>query len=133
MEIKEPILSIKDLRVIYETDLETVHAVNGISFDLEKGETLGIVGETGAGKTTTSLAILRLLPERTGKITGGSVLFKNRDLLTLSPGKMREVRGEHISMVFQDPMTALNPVSYTHLDVYKRQIFSSRMISPPAT
>ncbi len=110
MEIKEPILSIKDLRVIYETDLETVHAVNGISFDLEKGETLGIVGETGAGKTTTSLAILRLLPERTGKITGGSVLFKNRDLLTLSPGKMREVRGEHISMVFQDPMTALNPV-----------------------
>lgn len=110
MEIKEPILSIKDLRVIYESDLETVHAVNGISFDLEKGETLGIVGETGAGKTTTSLAILRLLPERTGKITGGSVLFKNRDLFTLSPGKMREVRGEHISMVFQDPMTALNPV-----------------------
>lgn len=110
MEIKGPILSIRDLRVIYETDLETVHAVNGISFDLEKGETLGLVGETGAGKTTASLAILRLLPERTGKITGGSITFKNRDLLALSPGKMREVRGENISMVFQDPMTALNPV-----------------------
>ena len=110
MEIKGPILSIKNLKVIYETDLETVYAVNGISFDLEKGETLGLVGETGAGKTTTSLAILRLLPERTGKITGGSIFFKNQDLLSLSPGKMREVRGENISMVFQDPMTALNPV-----------------------
>lgn len=77
---------------------------------MEKGETLGLVGETGAGKTTTSLAILRLLPERTGKITGGSIFFKNQDLLSLSPGKMREVRGENISMVFQDPMTALNPV-----------------------
>jgi peptide/nickel transport system ATP-binding protein len=104
------ILDIKDLSVIYKTDLETVYAVNGISFTLKRGETLGIVGETGAGKTTTALSILRLLPDRTAKITGGQVYFNGVDLLTLEEHEMRHIRGEKISMVFQDPMTALNPV-----------------------
>ncbi len=106
----EKLLEIKDLSVIYQTDLETVYAVNGISLTLNRGETLGLVGETGAGKTTTSLAILRLLPERTAKITSGSIEFEGRDILTLSGHEMRDIRGEKISMIFQDPMTALNPV-----------------------
>lgn len=104
------LLDIHDLRVIYKTDLETVYAVNGISFSLQRGETLGIVGETGAGKTTTALSILRLLPDRTARITHGEILYNGINLLTLSEREMRSIRGEKISMIFQDPMTALNPV-----------------------
>ncbi|MDR1622829.1 MAG: ABC transporter ATP-binding protein [Synergistaceae bacterium] len=106
----EKLLEIKNLTVAYETDLETVHAVNNISFSLEKGSTLGIVGETGAGKTTTALSILRLLPERTAKIRSGAVLFKGEDLLSYTESGMLKVRGAKISMIFQDPMTALNPI-----------------------
>ncbi len=106
----ERLLEVKDLDVIYKTDLETVHAVNGMSFSLDRGEYLGLVGETGAGKTTAALSILRLLPERTGHVTNGSIEFLGEDVLKLSEGKMRELRGEKISMVFQDPMTALNPI-----------------------
>lgn len=106
----ETLLEIKDLEVVYETDFETVHAVNNVNFSLNRGETIGIVGETGAGKTTTALAILRLLPERTGKIKNGSILFGGEDLLSLKEGDMRAVRGERISMIFQDPMTSLNPI-----------------------
>lgn len=106
----ETLLEIKDLEVVYETDLETVHAVNKVNFSLNRGETIGIVGETGAGKTTTALAILRLLPERTGKVKNGSILFGGEDLLKLKEGDMRAVRGERISMIFQDPMTSLNPI-----------------------
>ncbi len=105
-----PILEIKDLNVIYKTDAEVVHAVNGISLSLNKGETLGLVGETGAGKTTTALAVLRLLPERTGKITGGTVKFLDRELTKMSEKELELVRGDMISMIFQDPMTSLNPV-----------------------
>jgi peptide/nickel transport system ATP-binding protein len=108
--MKTPLLHIKDLTVVYKTDLETVHAVNGISLTLNKGETLGIVGETGAGKTTTALSIMRLLPDRTGLVRSGEILFEDIDLLHLSDRKMRNIRGESISMIFQDPMTALNPV-----------------------
>ena len=92
------------------TDLETVYAVNNISFDLDKGETLGLVGETGAGKTTTALSILRLLPERTAQITNGSIELEGRNVLELSEKEMQKIRGEKVSMIFQDPMTALNPV-----------------------
>lgn len=106
----EPILEIKDLRVIYQTDLETVKAINGIDLKISKGKTLGLVGETGAGKTTTALSIMRLLPERTGKILSGEINFSGQDLLTLPPLEMRKVRGNQIAMVFQDPMTSLNPV-----------------------
>ena len=104
------LLEVKDLVVKYKTDLETVAAVNGISFTLKKGETIGLVGETGAGKTTTALSILRLLPERTGKIEKGQIIFDGQDLLTYDKKNMRDVRGEKIAMIFQDPMTSLNPV-----------------------
>lgn len=108
--MKETFLKIKDLEVIYKTDLETVHAVNGISFDLDRGETLGLVGETGAGKTTTALSILQLLPERTAQIPAGTIEFEGRNVLEIPEKEMQRIRGEKISMIFQDPMTALNPV-----------------------
>lgn len=105
------ILEVENLNVVYKSDFETVNAVNGISFEVNKGETLGIVGETGAGKTTTALSIMRLLPEKTGRIISGSIRFKhNIDILSLSENKMRNIRGKQIAMVFQDPMTSLNPV-----------------------
>ena len=105
-----PLLEIKNLRAIYKTDLETVEAVNGISLQINKGKTFGLVGETGAGKTTTALSILRLLPSTTGRILEGEILFNGTNLLELDEGVMRAVRGGLISMVFQDPMSALNPV-----------------------
>ena len=108
--MKETFLKVRDLEVIYKTDLETVYAVNKISFDLNKGETLGLVGETGAGKTTSALSILRLLPERTAQIAGGEIEFEGRKLLEIPEKEMQRIRGEKISMIFQDPMTALNPV-----------------------
>jgi len=104
------LLSVKDLVVKYKTDLETVSAVNGISFSLNKGETIGLVGETGAGKTTTALTLLRLLPERTGIIESGEIVFNGERLLEVDDKRMREIRGEKIAMIFQDPMTALDPV-----------------------
>ncbi|WP_130863472.1 ABC transporter ATP-binding protein [Bacilliculturomica massiliensis] len=104
------ILDIQDLKVIYKTDIETVEAVNGISLKIEKGKTLGLVGETGAGKTTTALSILRLLPQATGRILSGKICFDGEDLLTKTEDEMRAVRGNLISMVFQDPMSSLNPV-----------------------
>ena len=109
--MSEPLLSIKDLKVEYRTSEEIVSAVNGISVEVNKGETLGFVGETGAGKTTTALSILRLLPERTGKITSGEIIFDGTNLLDLHEEEMRYgIRGERIAMIFQDPMTSLNPV-----------------------
>jgi len=106
----DTILEIKNLRVIYQTDLETVEAINGIDLKISKGKTLGLVGETGAGKTTTALSIMRLLPERVGKVLSGEINFAGHELLNLSPLEMRKVRGDKIAMVFQDPMTSLNPV-----------------------
>ncbi len=108
--MEKALLSVKDLTVKYKTDLETVNAVNGISFEVKKGETLGIVGETGAGKTTLALTIMRLLPERTGVVDSGEIFFDDNELLTLSEPMMRTMRGGQISMIFQDPMTALNPI-----------------------
>ena len=102
--MSDKLLEVKDLNVIYQTDLETVHAVNGISFSIDHRETLGLVGETGAGKTTTALTILRLLSERTGRITGGEVLFEGEDILRMDTHALRELRGSKISM------TALNPI-----------------------
>ncbi len=110
MSNTEKMLEIKDLSVIYKTDLETVYAVNDVSFSLEKGATLGLVGETGAGKTTLALTLMSLLPERTGKVTAGSVTFEGEDLVELPEAQMRKIRGDKISMIFQDPMTSLNPV-----------------------
>lgn len=106
----EKLLEVKNLEVVYKTDLETVHAVNGIDFTLDKGETLGLVGETGAGKTTTALSIMRLLPLNVGKVLNGSIEFDGQDLLTLSERDVRKIRGSKISMIFQNPMTSLNPL-----------------------
>lgn len=104
------ILSVNDLAIEYRTDLETVYAVNGISFSLKRGETLGIVGETGAGKTSTALAILNLLPDRIGKIASGEILFNDKNVFEMTRAELQTMRGKHISMIFQDPMTSLNPV-----------------------
>ena len=107
---KEKLLELKELHVVYKTDAETVHAVNGVNLTLNKGETLGLVGETGAGKTTAALSILRLLPERIGQIRKGEIILDGRNLLELSESQMREeIRGQKIAMIFQDPMTSLNP------------------------
>ena len=110
MSNTEKMLDIKDLSVIYKTDLETVYAVNDVTLSLEKGATLGLVGETGAGKTTLALTLMRLLPERTGKITSGSITFEGESIVDLPEAHMRKIRGDKIAMIFQDPMTSLNPV-----------------------
>ena len=106
---QEKLLEVKNLEVTYKTDLETVYAVNAISFDVSRGETLGIVGETGAGKTTTALSIMGLLPERTA-FAKGEILFEGKELLGMSEHDMCSIRGAKIAMIFQDPMTSLNPV-----------------------
>ena len=103
------LLSVEDLEVKFFTRRATVHAVRGISFSLDPGETLGIVGESGCGKSVSSLAMLGILP-KTGKITAGSVALEGRDLVGLSDARLREIRGREVAMIFQDPMTSLNPV-----------------------
>ena len=104
------ILDIKDLTIHYVTVDGTCRAVNNVSLSLEKGETLGLVGETGAGKTTIALGILKLVPNPPGKIIGGEIHFDGEELVGASEEKMREIRGQKISMIFQDPMTALDPL-----------------------
>jgi oligopeptide/dipeptide ABC transporter ATP-binding protein len=106
---RSPLLSVEDLRVEFWTGRGTIYAVNGVSFDIAAGETLGIVGESGCGKSVTSLALLGLLP-RAGRVRTGRAQFGGRDLLKLSDRELRKVRGKEIAMVFQDPMTSLNPV-----------------------
>ena len=103
-------LEIKDLQVKFKTVDGVVEAVNGIDLSIEKGKTLGLVGETGAGKTTTALSILRLVPDPPGEITGGSITLEGKDLFAYSEKEMETIRGDQVSMIFQDPMTSLNPV-----------------------
>lgn len=107
--LDKSILKVSNLNVIYKTDLETVRAVNGISFTVDKGETLGIVGETGAGKTTTALSIMSLLPERIA-VASGEISFEGTDMISAQEAEKRAIRGDKIAMIFQDPMTSLNPV-----------------------
>lgn len=94
----------------YHTDEEVVYAVNGLDLTIGKGESVGLVGETGAGKTTTALSVLRLIASPPGKIMGGQIWFEGEDLLQAKPRRLREIRGSKISVIFQDPMTSLNPV-----------------------
>jgi len=105
----EPLLSVENLRVQFWTQRGTVYAVNGVSFEIAAGETLGIVGESGCGKSVTSLALLGILP-RAGRVTSGHASFGGRDLLRLPDRELRRIRGKEIAMIFQDPMTSLNPV-----------------------
>jgi peptide/nickel transport system ATP-binding protein len=102
-------LSIKDLTVEYTSNKQIIHAVNGVSLDLRRGKTHGLVGETGAGKTTIARSVLRILPDPPAKVRSGEIWFDGRDLMKLDDTGMRKIRGARISMVFQDPMTALNP------------------------
>ena len=106
----DALLDIRGLRVEYHTDEDVVYAVNGLDLTIAKGESLGLVGETGAGKTTLALSLMRLLPKVSGRITGGEIMFNGEDLVKAAEEDMRKVRGEKISMIFQDPMTSLNPV-----------------------
>src|SRR6476619_3021880 len=110
MTAGDMLLSVEDLVVRFRTHEGTIHAVNGVSFQLEEGERLGLVGESGCGKSVTNLAMIRLLPQPAGRIEGGHVMFDAQDLTTLSEDELRSIRGRDIAMIFQDPMTSLNPV-----------------------
>lgn len=106
----ELLLSIRDLTTQYITDENIIHAVNGINLELKTGGSVGLVGESGAGKTTTAYSIMGLLPKLTGKIVEGNIFFQGKDLTTIPEDEMRKIRGNQISMIFQDPMTSLNPI-----------------------
>jgi oligopeptide transport system ATP-binding protein len=110
MPNKAPLLEVKDLQTIFSTSDGVVNAVNGISYSLKSGEALGIVGESGCGKSVGALSIMGLIPNPPGQVVDGEILFDGTDLLSLSAEKMRQVRGQQIAMIFQDPMTSLNPV-----------------------
>lgn len=111
MSDKKELLSIQDLSVYYITkDMGTCQAVNHVSLDIHEGETIGLIGETGAGKTTIALSILGLIQSPPGKIVSGKIVYKNEDLLTKNNKEMQKIRGKEISMIFQDPMTTLNPI-----------------------
>ena len=103
-------MEIKDLCVEFRTAEGTVKAVNHLSYTLHRGEKLGIVGESGSGKSVSSLGVMRLIPNPPGQITGGSILYKGRDLVQASEKEMQKIRGNEISMIFQEPMTSLNPI-----------------------
>ena len=105
-----PLLKIRDLSVAFEVDEGEVQALDGVSLEVGQGQTLGLVGESGCGKSVTALSVMRLLPKPMGKVLAGSISFEGKDLLKLSPEEMRDVRGNEVGMIFQEPMNALNPV-----------------------
>ena len=105
-----PLVQVRNLKTYFETEAGTARAVDGVDFDIYQGEVLGLVGESGSGKSVTALSILRLIPDPPGKIVDGSIIFQGRDLLKVSWDEMRDIRGNQISMIFQEPMTSLNPV-----------------------
>ena len=110
MATNEMLLSVKNLTVEYTSEGEVIHAVNNVSFNLEKGKTIALVGETGAGKTSIARAILRILPEPPARVPNGEIFFEGKDLMKVEEEDMQKIRGKEISMIFQDPMTALNPI-----------------------
>lgn len=110
MSQPETLLSVRDLVTAFDTDAGQVVAVDGVSFDVHAGKTLGIVGESGCGKSVTAMSIMRLLPQPSGKILSGQALFRGEDLASASEARLRQIRGAEIGMIFQEPMTALNPV-----------------------
>src|SRR5215467_577244 len=104
------LIQVKDLQTSFFTPEGEVRSVDGVSFEIGEGKTLGLVGESGCGKSVTSLSIMRLIPSPPGKIVGGEIVYRGRDLLKLNNEEMRKIRGNEISMIFQEPMTSLNPV-----------------------
>src|SRR3979409_1504598 len=134
------VITVNDLRTYFETEDGTVKAVDGISFEVKQGETLGIVGESGSGKSVANLSLMRLIPDPPGKIVSGSIMFVGRDVLKLTNREVRDIRGKRIAMVFQDPMTSLNPfmriskqlmeVTQLHLGHTREQAREHRVISP---
>src|SRR2546427_9191252 len=106
----ERLLEVKGLKTYFYTDEGVVRAVDGIDFHINKGETLGIVGESGSGKSVTALSVMRLIPQPPGRIVEGTIHYRDKNLLELPPAQMRKIRGKEISMIFQEPMTSLNPV-----------------------
>lgn len=136
MKAKEILLEVKNLVTEFRSEEETIKAVNGISFTLSKGETIGIVGESGSGKSVTSLSVMRLIPNPPGKITGGEIIYHSKtkgpvDIVTLSEKEMRQLRGNEIAMIFQEPMTSLNPV-YTCGDQVMEAILLHQKVSKKA-
>ena len=125
----EPLLEVRDLRTVFRSGGATVPAVDGVSFSIGRGRTLGLVGESGCGKSVTSLSIMGLVPRPPGEIVGGEIMFEGRDLLKLSAKQMRQVRGNAIAMVFQEPMTSLNPV-FTVGDQIVEAIVAHEPIGP---
>src|SRR5262245_57901449 len=125
----DTLLSVRDLKAYFRTEDGLVKAVDGVSFDLKRGDTLGIVGESGSGKSVTSLSIMRLIPQPPGEIHGGQVLFEGNDLLKLPEKELRDIRGHRIAMIFQDPMTSLNPflpVSTQLMEMTRRHLGYSK-------
>ncbi|TME65425.1 MAG: ABC transporter ATP-binding protein, partial [Chloroflexi bacterium] len=106
----QQLLDVKDLHTQFFTRDGVVHAVDGVTFHLEAGETLGLVGESGCGKSVTALSLMRLIPQPPGRITEGSIVFDGQDVLKMDDDEVRGIRGNNIAMIFQDPMTSLNPV-----------------------
>ena len=131
--MSENILTVKDLKTYFYTASGIAKAVDGVSFNIAKGETMGIVGESGSGKSVTSSSI-RLLPPRTGKIVGGSIEFEGKDVLALSKKELNDFRGKDIAVIFQDPMTSLDPVfkigkQMTEMITYQRALQSAAQVS----
>jgi peptide/nickel transport system ATP-binding protein len=130
--VSEPILSVQDLRTHFFTDTAVIRAVDGVSFDVRAGETLAVVGESGSGKSVTALSILRLVAQPPGRIVGGSVWFGGRDLVRVSEREMRAIRGKAISMIFQEPMTSLNPVYTCGEQIIETIVLHERLSRPDA-
>lgn len=128
--MSEKILEVKDLEVQFNTDRGTISAVKGVSFEMFKGKSLGIVGESGSGKSVTALAIMGLIPTPPGKISRGEINFKGKDLLKLNNSQMRKIRGNQIAMIFQEPMTSLNPVFTCGNQIEEVLALHQRELSP---
>ncbi|HZV49651.1 MAG TPA: ABC transporter ATP-binding protein [Candidatus Dormibacteraeota bacterium] len=126
-----PLLEVRDLQVRFLTEEGEVRAVEGVSFNLQEGEILGIVGESGCGKSMTALSIMGLVPEP-GRVTGGEIRFKGRDLLTLAPDEVRDLRGKDMAMIFQDPLSSLNPVLKTGFQIAEAMLAHRRSDKPRA-
>ncbi|MDZ4131823.1 MAG: ABC transporter ATP-binding protein, partial [Dethiobacteria bacterium] len=127
------LLAVKDLHVQFKTYAGIVEAVRGVSFELQTGEILAIVGESGCGKSVTAQSIMRLVPEPPGEITSGSIVFDDEEILSLSEKKMRSIRGNTISMIFQDPMTSLNPVLNVRTQITESLVLHKAMSKEEAT